>query len=208
MQSNVDPRLKRLEEERFSFTPPPMVEANSSKSLEATMAVADVPLEAQICSSLLARMTNVVCDSQGFAPPEVAPHTANLSGVQATQLYSAPQEKPAASFAKELAKVYAAHMSQELAEQEAFRQTAPAFVPALEVRYAQRPSVAGVITVVDSTSLPTSIAHVQEPQPLEQATANTSLGSILSNLTLAKAPINPNVSNSWFTSAAEEVEII
>ncbi len=148
------------------------------------------------------------CDNQSFAPPEVAPQSAIQPAVRATQLNSTLQDKPALSFAKELAKVYAAHMSQERAEQEAFRQTAPALSSALEEHSTHALSETGLCISAASTALATPIAKEHAPQRIQQATANTSLGSILGNRGVAKAPINPNVSNSWFASATEEVELI
>lgn len=148
------------------------------------------------------------CDNQSFVPPEVAPQSASRFAVSAKQLNSTLQDKPALSFAKELTKVYAAHMSQELAEQEAFRQTAPALSSALEENSTHALSETGLCISAAPTALATPIAKAQELKRIQQATANTSLGSILGNRGVAKAPINPNVSNSWFASAAEEVELI
>lgn len=190
--------------------PTPLVEADPGKSFDTAKSVSGMPQEAQTCNSLLAKMPNVVCDNQRFAPPAVEPLSANEFAVRATQLNSTQQDKPALSFAKELAKVYATHMSQELAEQEAYRQSAPAFASTLELHSTHALSETAVIAVADHTAPAAPIAKEQAPQRIQQATTNTSLSSILGNLGLAmaNAPVNPNVSNSWFASAAEEVEMI
>jgi len=193
----VDPRL---EDERFSFTPPPLVESDKGKSFDATMSVSDIPMEMQTCNSLLSKMADVV-ETNEDAPADYA-----------GQLY-VPQTLPcqqdaqqaqhggyANQFAEELAKVYSAYMPQVFAQQEAQRQTTPNYIAPIqsfctaEVEAAQEE----VVTVVDFTALaPVGQTVVQKPAQQARQT-NSGLNSILRNRGAVKAPVNQDVSNSWF----------
>ncbi len=219
MKNVAPPSTVKVEEERFSFTPPPLVEADRGKSFDATMSVSDIPLEAQTCNSLLDKMADVVSENNDFAPSVVA--NANLFVPQAPQrqLYCAPvqsaqqmqqvqpiqnQAQPL-TFAQELAQVYAAHMPRVFAEQEAQRQTSPNYTGPIQSFISSQPVQEEVITVVDFTKMAAPVVHAQaaaqmqvQAQPQQPKQTNSGLAGILSNRGLAKAPVNQEVSNSWF----------
>lgn len=199
----VDPRL---EDERFSFTPPPLVESDKGKSFDATMSVSDIPMEVQTCNSLLSKMADVV-DGNENEPAEFAgnlyvPQTMpqmHAPAVQPAQVLQPlePQGGYANAFAEELAKVYSAYMPQVFAEQEAQRQTTPNYIAPIQSfsSPATPEPEAEVITVVDYTAM-APVAHAQPAQQARQT--NSGLNSILRTRGAVKAPVNQDVSNSWF----------
>lgn len=200
----VDPRL---EDERFSFTPPPLVEADKGKSFDSTMSVSDIPMEVQTCNSLLSKMADVV-DNNDNEPADYAgnlyvPQT--MPQVFAPPVETAPVLQPlepqggyANVFAEELAKVYSAYMPQVFAEQEAQRQTTPNYTAPIQAFCSPaNETEAEVVTVVDYTAMAaTPVAPVQQAQQARQT--NSGLNSILRNRGAVKAPVNQDVSNSWF----------
>ncbi len=113
------------------------------------------------------------------------------------------QEQAALTFAQELAQVYSAHMPRVFAEQEAQRQTSPNYTGPINSFIAPQQALEEeVITVVDYTSMPAPVAQpVTVAQPVQAAKptqTNSGLNSILKSRGLAKAPVNADVSNSWF----------
>lgn len=204
----VDPRL---EDERFSFTPPPLVESDKGKTFDSTMSVSDIPMEVQTCNSLLSKMADLV-ESNDNEPAEFA---GNLYVPQTMPQVFAPQQvEPAQmlqplesqqgyanAFAEELAKVYSAYMPQVFAEQEAQRQTTPNYTAPIQAFCSQAApeAEAEVVTVVDYTAMAATAPVAQAVQPAQQARqTNSGLSSILRNRGAVKAPVNQDVSNSWF----------
>lgn len=219
MKNVAPPSTVKVEEERFSFTPPPLVEADRGKSFDATMSVSDIPMEAQTCNSLLNKMADAVSENHDFAPAVVANANLFVPHAPQRQLYSAPvqsvqpmqtvqpiqnQAQPL-TFAQELAQVYAAHMPKVFAEQEAQRQTSPNYTGPIQSFITSQSAQEEVITVVDFTKMAAPIVYAQavapvqvQAQPQQPRQTNTGLAGILSNRGLAKAPVNQDVSNSWF----------
>lgn len=213
MKNVAPPSTIKVEEERFSFTPPPLASADTGKSFDSTMSVSDIPMEVQTCNSLLNKMADVV-DTNEFAPTAVL--HANLFVPQAPQLFSEPapqlytpampqfqsvqQQAPSLTFAQELAQVYAAHMPQVFAEQEAQRQTSPNYTGPIQsfITTEQPEEEEEVITVVDFTTMARPVAQAQvQAQPNKAKQTNSGLNAILNNSAM-KAPVNQNVSSSWF----------
>ncbi len=193
MKNVAPPSTVKVQEERFSFSPPPMVEADRGKTFDSTMSVSDIPLEADTCSSLLSKMADVVSENHDYAPAAVA--NANLFVPQAPVQ---PIQAPALSFAEELAQVYAAHMPRVFAEQEAQRQTSPNYTAPIQSFVTTEPEQEEeeeeeVITVVDFTKTAAPVVQAQPKQPRQ---TNSGLNAILKSKALA--PANQNVSSSWF----------
>lgn len=190
MQNVAPPSTVKVQEERFSFSPPPMVDADRGKTFDSTMSVSDIPLEADTCNSLLSKMADVVSENHDYASAAVA--NANLFVPQAPVQ---PIQAPALSFAEELAQVYAAHMPRVFAEQEAQRQTSPNYTAPIQSFVTTEPveEVEEVITVVDFTQTAAPVVQAQPKQPRQ---TNSGLNAILKSKALA--PANQNVSNSWF----------
>lgn len=220
MKNVAPPSTIKVEDERFSFCPPPLAEADKGKTFDATISVSDIPMEVQTCNSLLTKMADVV-DNNDFAPDAIA--NASLFAPQAPQLFeepapelytpTMPQAQPfqfqnqsqSLSFAEELAQVYAAHMPRVFAEQEAQRQTSPNYTgPIQSFITNEQPQEEEVITVVDFTQMASPVvaqsqsqAHVQaQAKPAKQT--HSGLNALLNNRIVAKAPVNQDVSNSWF----------
>ncbi len=212
MKNAAPPSTIKVEDERFSFCPPPLAEADKGKTFDSTMSVSDIPMEVQTCNSLLTKMADVV-DNNDFAPDAV-PH-ANLFAPQAPQLFEEPapqlytptktlaesfqNQAPSLSFAEELAQVYAAHMPRVFAEQEAQRQTSPNYTAPIQSFIVAEQTEEEVVTVVDFTQMAAPVVAQVQAQPQKAKQTNSSLNALLlNNHIMAKAPVNQEVSNSWF----------
>jgi hypothetical protein len=133
------------------------------------------------------------------------------------------REQAARNFAQELAKIYASHMPQVHAEMEAQRQTSSNFVAPINSFIAPQEetedSDEGVITVVDFTAMAkpvhldevavavAELVSVGEPvaamaiaAPVAVAAKPTQTSSGLNAIlkTRALAPVNQQISSSWF----------
>ncbi|HNB20932.1 MAG TPA: hypothetical protein PKZ32_00845 [Candidatus Melainabacteria bacterium] len=210
---NVDPpRTVRQEEERFSFMPPPLASSDKGKTFDACMSASDIPMavEEETCTSLLSRMSDVV--SVGYDHIEAVVPRANLFVPQMPAYMEMAQqarlqeietaqsvdpELAAQTFAQELAQVYAAHMPKVFAEMEAQRQTSPNYIAPINSFIASEEtedSDEGIVTVVDFTGL---AAPVSAKQSQGAKRTHSGLNAILKSHVVA--PINQEVSSSWFS---------
>lgn len=202
------PKVTREEEPKFAFNPPPLAVADQGKSFDCTMSVSDIPLEANTCNSLLYKMADVV---ETFEPEAAG----NLYVPQAPALPVQPmqqleqiqkiQQAAPLSFAEELAQVYASHMPRVFAEQEVQRQTSPNYThpigqPPVQLQVqqqAQQAEAEEVVTVVDFTAMAPAMAPAAPAAPAQNPKQTKSgLNSLLRGRT--NAPVNQDVSNSWF----------
>lgn len=217
MKNGAPPSTIKVEDERFSFCPPPLAEADKGKTFDATMSVSDIPMEVQTCNSLLTKMADVVDNNEFEFEPSAIPN-ANLFAPQASELFEEPapelytptmqQAQPfqfqnqaqSLSFAEELAQVYAAHMPRVFAEQEAQRQTSPNYTAPIQsfIVAEQTEEKEEVITVVDFTQMAAQVVAPVQAQAPKAKQTNSGLNALLNNRIVAKAPVNQNVSNSWF----------
>lgn len=215
MKNGAPPSTIKVEDERFSFCPPPLAEADKGKTFDATISISDIPMEVQTCNSLLTKMADVV-DSNEFEPSAIP--DANLFAQQTSELFEEPapelytptmqQAQPfqfqnqaqSLSFAEELAQVYAAHMPRVFAEQEAQRQTSPNYTAPIQsfIVSEQTAEKEEVITVVDFTQMAAQVVAPVQAQTQKAKQTNSGLNALLNNRIVAKAPLNQNVSNSWF----------